>query len=435
MPVFMIERRFAEQLESSAEAADGINRINDEEGVRWLYSFLSADRRKTYCLYEAPSPDAIRRAAVRAGVPADVVVEMSERVLPDGSQTAATDRPQASSCSVAYRAAWVRLAVPVFIRMLRMWLAAVLLLMNSRAADLPVAQAGGQQPEHLDLPGGQLSRSGRAGQRLELTAAPGPGRSAPPGPGPRPRAPGRGPDPSACTARAWCRERLGDVHHRPHPAVHVQRRGEVPLGGLAVAEQRGDPREVAVGAAEHRDELAADEVHPGVGVQERPQHERGVAVAERERALGQERQLDRPVRVRHVGGEVAVEQVPQRPPDALGDVQLGVEGEQAGHPAVGERLAPGQVAPGDVEPPRLPVEHEHLHAVGAVDAVVAERLADLQGRRGPLLGLREVTPAERPALRDAAGEVGVPRLARGTRRPAGGPSSPRPGRPAARPGS
>ena len=85
MPVFMIERRYAERVEANAAEIDGINRINDEEGVRWLYSFLSADRRKTYCLYEAPSPDAIRRAAVRAGVPADVVVEMAERVLPDGS--------------------------------------------------------------------------------------------------------------------------------------------------------------------------------------------------------------------------------------------------------------------------------------------------------------------------------------------------------------
>ncbi len=54
MPVFMVERRFAEELEASAEVLDGINRINDEEGVRWLYSFLSADKRKTYCLYEAP---------------------------------------------------------------------------------------------------------------------------------------------------------------------------------------------------------------------------------------------------------------------------------------------------------------------------------------------------------------------------------------------
>lgn len=85
MPVFVIERQWAEQLEANAEAADGINRINEEEGVRWLYSFLSADRRKTYCLYEAPSPDAIRRAAARAGIPADVVTEMAERLLPDGS--------------------------------------------------------------------------------------------------------------------------------------------------------------------------------------------------------------------------------------------------------------------------------------------------------------------------------------------------------------
>ena len=52
--------------------------------MRWLYSFLSADRRKTYCLYEAPSPDAIRRAAARAGVPADVVVEMADASCPTG---------------------------------------------------------------------------------------------------------------------------------------------------------------------------------------------------------------------------------------------------------------------------------------------------------------------------------------------------------------
>ena len=88
MPVFMIERRFAEELEVNSESADGVNLINADEDVSWLYSFLSADRRKTYCLYEAPSPDAIRRAAVRAGVPADVVVEMAERVLPDGSSAA-----------------------------------------------------------------------------------------------------------------------------------------------------------------------------------------------------------------------------------------------------------------------------------------------------------------------------------------------------------
>jgi hypothetical protein len=85
VPVFLIERRFAEDLEASAEVADRINRINEEEGVRWLYSFLSADKRKTYCLYEAPEADAIRRAASRAGLPADAVVELGDRLLPDGS--------------------------------------------------------------------------------------------------------------------------------------------------------------------------------------------------------------------------------------------------------------------------------------------------------------------------------------------------------------
>jgi len=85
VPVFMIERRFADDLEASAEVADRINRINEEEGVRWLYSFLSADKRKTYCLYEAPLAEAILRAAARAGLPADVVVELGDRALPDGS--------------------------------------------------------------------------------------------------------------------------------------------------------------------------------------------------------------------------------------------------------------------------------------------------------------------------------------------------------------
>lgn len=87
MPVFMIERQYADELEASAELLDGINRINADEDVRWLYSFLSADKRKTYCLYEAESPDAILRAAHRAGLPADVIVEVTDRLLPDG-QTA-----------------------------------------------------------------------------------------------------------------------------------------------------------------------------------------------------------------------------------------------------------------------------------------------------------------------------------------------------------
>jgi hypothetical protein len=85
MAVFLIERRYADALDVDADAAAGINRINADEEVRWLYSFLSVDKRKTYCLYEAPSAEAIRRAAQRAGLPADVIVEVTGRITPDGA--------------------------------------------------------------------------------------------------------------------------------------------------------------------------------------------------------------------------------------------------------------------------------------------------------------------------------------------------------------
>jgi hypothetical protein len=82
MPVYLIERRFAEQLEMTSEDVRLIEEINADEGVDWLFSFLSADRHRSYCLYEAPSPDAIITAARRAGIPADAVTEV-ERVTAD----------------------------------------------------------------------------------------------------------------------------------------------------------------------------------------------------------------------------------------------------------------------------------------------------------------------------------------------------------------
>ena len=76
MPLFIIERTFAEQLELTGDDVNVIEEINADEGVRWLFSFLSADRRRTYCLYEAPSAEAIMTAARRADVPADEIVEV-----------------------------------------------------------------------------------------------------------------------------------------------------------------------------------------------------------------------------------------------------------------------------------------------------------------------------------------------------------------------
>ena len=78
MPRFLIERNFAEALVVTKEGADQVRQINDQEGIKWLFSFLSPDKRKTYCLYEAPNAEAIRVAARRANIPADVVIEVSE---------------------------------------------------------------------------------------------------------------------------------------------------------------------------------------------------------------------------------------------------------------------------------------------------------------------------------------------------------------------
>jgi hypothetical protein len=76
MPLYMIERNFADQLDLTNDDITLIEEVNADEGVRWLFSFLSADRRRTYCLYEAPSADAIVAAAGRANVPADEVIEV-----------------------------------------------------------------------------------------------------------------------------------------------------------------------------------------------------------------------------------------------------------------------------------------------------------------------------------------------------------------------
>lgn len=84
MPIYLIERNFAEQLEVTPEGAAAINLINDDESVRWLVSFLSVDKKKTFCLYEASSAEAILEAARRAGIPADTIIEIGSEILPSG---------------------------------------------------------------------------------------------------------------------------------------------------------------------------------------------------------------------------------------------------------------------------------------------------------------------------------------------------------------
>lgn len=78
MPLYLIERRFADQLQLNQDDLSEIEDVNKELNVKWLYSFLTADKRKTYCLYQAASPEAIREAASRLNLPADAILEVSQ---------------------------------------------------------------------------------------------------------------------------------------------------------------------------------------------------------------------------------------------------------------------------------------------------------------------------------------------------------------------
>jgi hypothetical protein len=78
MALFIIERNFAEQIDFTREGAAEVTEVNDEVGVKWLVSFLTTDKRKTYCLYEASNMEAIREAARLAHVPADEIIEVTE---------------------------------------------------------------------------------------------------------------------------------------------------------------------------------------------------------------------------------------------------------------------------------------------------------------------------------------------------------------------
>ncbi len=81
MPLYLIERNFAEQLNVNPGDLPAITQVNADAGCQWLYSFLSADKKKTYCLYEAPNPEAIREAAKKLGVPADVIIELGDQKI------------------------------------------------------------------------------------------------------------------------------------------------------------------------------------------------------------------------------------------------------------------------------------------------------------------------------------------------------------------
>jgi Nickel responsive protein SCO4226-like len=82
MALFIIERNFAQEIAIEADTVKALLEINGNCRVKWLTSFLSADKRKTYCLYEATNPDDLREAARQANIPADAIVELSGEINP-----------------------------------------------------------------------------------------------------------------------------------------------------------------------------------------------------------------------------------------------------------------------------------------------------------------------------------------------------------------
>jgi Protein of unknown function (DUF4242) len=84
MPRYIVERTFADGLqipadEQGAKACLTVVDGNAAEGVTWIHSYVTGDRSKTYCVYDGPSPEAIRSAAERNGLPVDRITEV--RVL------------------------------------------------------------------------------------------------------------------------------------------------------------------------------------------------------------------------------------------------------------------------------------------------------------------------------------------------------------------
>jgi hypothetical protein len=76
----MIERKFAEAFEAEVdEDGDAVTEaLNDELGLEWVSTFLTADRTRTYCLYKSPNAELLQEHARRLGIPADAIVEVTQ---------------------------------------------------------------------------------------------------------------------------------------------------------------------------------------------------------------------------------------------------------------------------------------------------------------------------------------------------------------------
>jgi Nickel responsive protein SCO4226-like len=84
MPRYVVERTFTSGLKipiatGGAEVCRTLANRNAELGVTWIHSYVSNDKHTTFCVYDAPTPDAIRATAAANDLPVDHITEV--RVL------------------------------------------------------------------------------------------------------------------------------------------------------------------------------------------------------------------------------------------------------------------------------------------------------------------------------------------------------------------
>ena len=84
MPRYIVQRTFPTGLtiDTANGGADACRQViaqNAEEGVTWLSSFVSDDKKHTFCVYDAPTPEAVRKTAASNDLPVDHITQV--RVL------------------------------------------------------------------------------------------------------------------------------------------------------------------------------------------------------------------------------------------------------------------------------------------------------------------------------------------------------------------
>jgi hypothetical protein len=83
MPLYVIERSIPEGLglaptHQGRQVATSVIGNNTQLGVTWLHSYVTHDKKRTFCIYDSPTPEPIRKAAERS-LPVERITEV--RVL------------------------------------------------------------------------------------------------------------------------------------------------------------------------------------------------------------------------------------------------------------------------------------------------------------------------------------------------------------------